>query len=381
MAHLDHARSPRGLARTTRVPDTAILIAMTSEHLTPEAVDAAVRLGWAVAELRGRCWPDGPRPKTSSLPERPEHTLPLRSQRGYDAAQRSAVHTLVALSQQLGIPADDTESALAAGRPWPELSSFFFEFDARVQDSLAWRSEAAANGYLLARGLAECYWGLGPDEAWQEGGKDTGVSLRFLFGTERRRELSRMLGRLKAGQMHPLSGPAISGSIEAWGKVADDPTWSSAPDLREDLYEQVRRWYQLLVLDQDPTTLVKPYAKLNSPHGFFRFMRLYRLQIIIGIVAILLITAFFAFRGQAAGWLPSIFGLLGVGGAVVTGVLTRAQSTAQRLATRMRQDAYTDLVAVAVTSLPEHPNSPKPGTVIEAAVRRRLLTPATPAPD
>jgi hypothetical protein len=344
-------------------------------------IDTAVRLGWVVAELRGRSWPDGPRPATSSLPDRPEHTLPLRSQRGYAAAQRSAVHTLVALATQLGVDAEDAEASLADDKPWAEVSSYFFEFDARVQDSLAWRNEAAANGYLLARGLAECYWGLGPNGSWEENGEQTGVSLRFLFGGERRRELSRMLGRLKAGQMHALSGPAIAGSIEAWGKVAADPSWSRAPDLRDELYEQVRRWYQLLVLDQDPTTLVKPYAKLNTPHNFFRFMRLYRLQIIIGIVAILLITGFFAFRGQATGWLPSFFGIIGVGGAVVTGLLTRAQSTAQRLATRMRQDAYTDLVAVAVTSVPEHPDSPTPGSAIEAAVRRRLLTPATPPPD
>jgi hypothetical protein len=340
-----------------------------------------VRLGWVVAELRGRSWPDGPRPATTSLPDQPEYTLPLRSQRGYAAAQRSAIQTMMALSKLLGVDAEDADEELAMGRPWAEVSSYFFEFDARVQDSLAWRNEGAANGYLLARGLAECYWGLGPDSAWEEGGKQTGVSLLFLFGVDRRRELSRMLGRLKSGQMHELSAPAIAGSIEAWGKVAEDPSWSRAPDLRDELYEQVRRWYQLLVLDQDPTTLVKPYAKLNSPHGFFRFMRLYRLQIIIGIVAILLLTGFFAFRGQATGWIPSIVGALGVGGAVLTTVLTRAQSTAQRLATRMRQDAYTDLVAVAVTSVPEHPGSPTSGSAIEAAVRKRLLTPATPAPD
>jgi hypothetical protein len=287
---------------------------------------------------------------------------------------------MAALAEQLGIEAGDAEAALADDRSWSELSTYFFEFDARVQDSLAWRNEAAANGYLLARGLAECYWGLGPDDGWEENGQQTGVSLRFLFGPDRRRELTRMLGRLTPGQMHELSAAAISGSIEAWGRVADDPEWSRAPDLREQLYEQVRRWYQLLVLDQDPTTLVKPYARLSSPHGFFRFMRLYRLQIIIGIVAMLLITAFFAFRGQTSDWFPSLLGLLGVGGAVVTGVLTRAQSTAQRLPTRMRQDAYTDLVAVAVTSVPTEPGTQK--HTVENAVRRRLLTPATaPPPD
>jgi hypothetical protein len=344
-------------------------------------VETAVRLGWVVAELRGRSWPDGPRPATSSLPPRPQHTLPLRSQRGYAAAQLSAVHTLAALAAQLGVPADDAEASLADDRSWSEVSTYFFEFDARVQDSLAWRNEAAANGYLLARGLAECYWGLGPEAAWEENGQQTGASLLFLFGPDRRRELTRMLGRLKGGQMHSLSAAAISGSIEAWGRVADDPEWSRVPDLRDQLYEQVRRWYQLLVLEQDPTTLVKPYAKLSSPRGFFRFMRLYRLQIIIGIVALLLITAFFAFRGQTSDWLPSMAGVLGVGGAVLTGVLTRAQSTAQRLATRMRQDAYTDLVAVAVTAVPAQPGDGKTGHTIENAVRRRLLTPATAPPD
>ena len=216
------------------------------EALAAPDVRTAVRLGWAVAELRGRSWPEGSRPATSSLPARPEHTLPLRSQRGYAASQRSAVHTLATLATQLGIPADDAHAALAPENDWPAMATYFFDFDARIQDSLASRDEAAANGYLLARGLAECYWGLGPDETWTEGTEPTGVSLQFLFGADRRRELTRMLGRLGSGQMHPLSASAISGSIEAWGRVADDPAWAGAPDLRERLYEQVRRWYQLL---------------------------------------------------------------------------------------------------------------------------------------
>ena len=162
--------------------------------------------------------------------------------------------------------------------------------------------------------------------------------------------------------------------------MADDPAWSRAPDLRDQLYEQVRRWYQLLVLDQDPTTLVKPYAKLSSPGGFFRFMRLYRLQIIIGIVALLLITAFFAFRGETGDWIPSIVGVLGVGGAVLTGVLTRAQSTASAWPPGC---ARTPTPTSSPSPSPPSPRSPAPeGHTIENAVRRRLLTPATaPPPD
>jgi hypothetical protein len=287
------------------------------------------------------------------------------------------------LATKLHVPADDAEAALEAEKPWAEVSTYFYDLDARIQDSLAWRDEGAANGYLLARGLAECYWGLGPDTAWAEGGRDTGVSLRFLFGPDRRRELTRMLGRLEPGQMHGLSAAAISGSIEAWGRVAEDATWSLAPDLREQLYEQARRWYQLLVLDQDPTTLVKPYAKLSSPHGFSRWLRLYRPQILLGFAAICLIVLFVAIQDRiGGGWIPGFLGFLGIGGVALTGILARAQNTAQRLATRLRQDAYTDLVAVAVTAVPTYPGTAEGASSnkIESAVRRRLLTTATAPP-
>jgi hypothetical protein len=364
-------------------------VALVSEagvEVAPPDVGTAVRLGWAVAELRGRCWPDGPRPTTSTLPSRPAHTLPLRSQRADDAARLSAVRTLVSLAGELQVPVDDADESLAADRSWEDVSTYIFDLDARIQDSLTTRSEAAANAYLLARGLAECYWGLGADTDWRYGHEDTGVSLRFLFGRDRRRELTRMLGRLESGQMHPLSAAAISGSIEAWGKVADDPVWAGAPDLREQLYEQVRRWYQLLLLRQDPTTLVKPYARLSSPHGVRRALRLYRPQILLGFAALALIVAFFVVRDRfGSGWIPSLFGAIGVGGVALTGVLARAKSTAERLATRLRQDAYTDLVAVAIASVPVYPGdagSPR-ATVnrVEDAVRQRALTTPTAPPS
>ena len=167
-----------------------------------------------------------------------------------------------------------------------------------------------------------------------------------------------MLGRLESGQMHPLSASAISGSIEAWGQVADDPAWAGTADLRDRLYEQVRRWYQLLLLRQDPTTLVRPYAKLSSPHGIRRALRLYRPQILIGFAALALIVIFFVVRDRfGSGWIPSLIGAIGVGGVALTGLFARAKNTAERLATRMKQDAYTDLVAVAVASVPDYPGA------------------------
>jgi len=67
---------------------------------------------------------------------------------------------------------------------------------------------------------------------------------------------------------------------------------------------------------------------------------------------------------------------------VAAGLLARGQSAAQRLLTRLRQDAYTDLVAVSVTILPEWPGGG--GRVreqVESAVRRRELTTVTRPPS
>ena len=50
---------------------------------------------------------------------------------------------------------------------------------------------------------------------------------------------------------------------------------------------------------------------------------------------------------------------------------------------RMRQDAYTDLVAVWVTAIPAMPGRRRDHTlaeVVQRAVRQRRLTPPTPAP-
>ena len=74
---------------------------------------------------------------------------------------------------------------------------------------------------------------------------------------------------------------------------------------------------------------------------------------------------------------------------VVAGLLARGQSAAQRLLTRVRQDAYTDLVAVSVTIVPTAPTGPHDPTAtswravrrrLEPIVRKRLLTPPTAPP-
>ena len=55
------------------------------------AVLSAVRLGWSVAEMRGRNWPDGPPGEVIGMPDHVDHPLPLRIERGRaSSASRSS---------------------------------------------------------------------------------------------------------------------------------------------------------------------------------------------------------------------------------------------------------------------------------------------------
>ena len=380
------------------------------------AVIDTLRLGWSVAEVRGRHWPQGPRPQATPLPLRPDLVLPLRSQRVVSASREEAVASLVALVQRLGLDRNATfESGLrSAVAPWDTdtgtgtstvpatadhdawrpTGTFFLQWDAWFQDELARRAESLANGYLLGRGLAECFWGLGPDDQWQIDGTTSAVSLPFLLGADRRRELTRMLGRLEPGVAHEMTPPAVAGTLEAWGVVAADPQWAGHPAMRDKLYEQARRWYQLLVLGQDPTTLIRPYERLRSPTNILRAVKIFWPQIALALLSIALVTAYFSVVGTAGDvgsvpvWFSSLLATGGFGAFAAAGILARGKSAAQRMVTRLRQDAYTDLVAVSVTTVPPPPAAPGGKAqrirfarhLVEAAVRRRTLTPPTPPP-
>ena len=144
-------------------------------------VTAALRLGWAVAEARGRNWPFGPRPTFNPLPVHPGHVLPLRSQRPGAASRQESIHSVVVLSAHLQLTGanDMAEAARTAFSPfeqdrpaveaglgiqpsnWPDAAAFFLRWDAQFQEELALQGESLANAYL-GRWLAECFWGLGP---------------------------------------------------------------------------------------------------------------------------------------------------------------------------------------------------------------------------
>jgi hypothetical protein len=385
-------------------------------------VIVALRLGWAMAEARGRSCPYGPEPgKGTRLPPPDDlQLLPLRYQRDADSSRVDAVSTLLAQLRRLGVSigVDELGQALKSGQDkvsdadWPQMASAFKAADTSIQDGLATKDDALANAYLLGRGLAECFWGFSPDKHWStDRPRPVGLSLGFLFGPDRCRELTRMLGRLKAPYLNALSPSVISGSIEAWGAVATDSTWSSSDELEPRLYEQVRRWYQLLVLGQDPTTMIKPDDGLKNRHYLKQTAKAFWVQGVLAVVALGLSSSFVVGL-KVDDWpagLTTFLGTGGVGVLALTGLLTKGQSAAQRMLARMRQDAYTDLVAVSVTAVPVYPGRPSSATAgtvtddatiaarkladrlrdqmwsearsrVEKAVRSRRITPPTAPP-
>lgn len=305
----------------------------------------------------------------------PLNLLPLRSQRGAVSSRRGAVSTLAVQARSLGLAGRDLHIQLRgdeeeiSGGAWAELSQAFLDVDSYWQDELAQKDEALANAYLLGRGLAECYWGLGPRDEWEV---NRGCSPVFLLGDERRDELTRMLGRLDPGVVHDLTPSCVDGTLRAWQQVAENAEWLAASDLPDQLYAQARVWYQLLVLGQDPTTQVAPGAKLTSARYAWRTLKAFWPTVTMAAVALGLTTTAVT-TDELAALLPGGIGALGV-----AGLLGKGQSTAQQMLTRLRQDAYTDLVAYSVTLLPERPEGVRTST--QSLVRLRSLTPPTPAP-
>src|SRR5215472_17312527 len=328
----------------------------------------ALRLGWYVAEVRGRSRPGGPRPPGDELPSRGDHVLPLRIERTAPELRTEAQAILHKLSGDLGVDAvtdhDPAQSrtavigqqadALAAAEPqsaaavaaWQALTASLYQLDAHAQDTLTAESDLRAAAYQLGRGLAEMYWALDPDAACDPLMPECWT---FLLGAHRCEELTRLVGRL-SGYLNPYCPPAVAGTL--------------------------RRWYELLVLGQDPSTLIRPYALLKNWHATVHALRALRVQLVTAAISLVLVIAVIALisNGSANALLKALLGVVGVVGLSAATVWARLKTTAQGVIARFRQDAYTDLVAVAIAEAPDKPGARSPREVVVEEVRKRTLT-------
>jgi hypothetical protein len=357
----------------------------------------ALRFGWYVAEVRGRNRPGGPRPAADPLPNRLGHVLPMRIERTGPELRIEAQAILGKLAGDLGVDVvtvngqqqsrttviDQQARTLARASPdtqaaadaWDALAASLYELDAHAQDTLAAESDMRSAAYQLGRGLAEVYWALDPAAACDPPTPDC---WEFLLGAHRCAELTRLAGRLSA-YFNPYCCPAVAGTIRLWQSVAGDPQWRQ--DAQGYLFQQLRRWDELLILGQDPSTLIKPYALVKNWHTTLRVLRALWLQLVTAVISLALVIAGITLiaEGSSTPFVKSLLGVLGAVGLTTAAFQTRLKNTAQSLLTRLRQDAYTDLVAGEIAIAPDKPGARRPGKVVAEEVSKRTLTTAADA--
>jgi hypothetical protein len=360
----------------------------------------AFRLGWYLAEVRGRNRPNPPDRDDSGLPGGDYRPLPLRIERTSTERRIEAQGVLAGLAKEFlvdddggggsyGKRVDQDGYRLAAARKspktapaalvvqWKELAEVLWDFDAHIQDVLTAASEIQACAYQLGRGLAETYWALDPFET------GTAHGWAFLFGNRRCAELSRLVGRLSA-YLNTYTGSAIVGSIEIWKVFAREAVFDkdqaaqelAARSAQDAVRDQVRRWYELIVLAQDPTTLIKPFDVLGNFRTVKQAVRQFWPQVAVTAIGLGCLAAVLILLGAGAGsgLLKTLGVILAATGLSIGGITGALKNSAQGLLVRLRQDTYTELVTEGVIVQP--PSMSK--ATMRKAVAQRKLTPITP---
>jgi hypothetical protein len=235
-----------------------------------EQVRAAFRLGWAVAELRGRYRPDlFLHPEPGALPafarDADDQPLPLGVERKNREVRIEVFEAALGLSKVLDLKLkidgretvdriqqaleglENTNEARRRSR-WPAVARAFYRWDAQIQDTLVVRATQAA-AYQLGRALAETYWALNPDLPDNEMG-----SWRFLLGPSRQETVGRLVARLSA-YIGPLIAAAIQSSFAPWCVLASDADRRRAEGVRSALYQQGLLWRDLIRGERLPLDL------------------------------------------------------------------------------------------------------------------------------
>lgn len=363
------------------------------------AVLKAFRLGWYLAEVRGRNRPNSPERDEHWLPGGDYRPLPLRVERTATERRIEGQGVLTELAIRLfvdedghggsyGKRVDQDACHLARSRhakaqqsvldqQWKDLAEVLWDFDAHIQDELTARSEIQACAYQLGRGLAETYWALDPLESADAHG------WTFLLGERRCAELGRLVGRISA-HLNIYTGSAVVGSIEIWKEFAreavfdrNDPAQvKSAMAAQEAMHGQIRRWYELIVLGQDPTTLIRPFGALNGFRMLTQALRQFWPQVVLAVVGLGFLGTFIvlATLGPGNGLAKTLGATIGAAGLSLGGVTGALKNSAQSLLVRLRQDTYTELVTEGVIVKPPAMSR----ATMRRAVAQRRLTPITP---
>jgi hypothetical protein len=322
-----------------------------------EQVIQAFRLGWTLAELRGRYRPGVAVVREPPGGVRSDHALPLADERSIDEQLIELHGSLSELADKLGVDPTTNEpgvgqlgSQLRSNRSdqlWEKLAELAYRWDAFIQDTLVIAASVAA-AYQLGRGLAETYWALDPGvqdpEDWR--------AWQFVLGERRCRVLGRLAARL-VDYVDPLTVPAVTASLNAWVAVAADPERRHAPATLAALYDQGLLWRDLFRGERRPEDLAASERPLRHVGLVLPVLRAFYLQIIFVVIGagLLAVSAAELAAGSATKANTFIAILAGLG-ITSAGAYARAKGMATSLIDHLRTAFERDRVGVAATLAP-----------------------------
>ena len=345
----------------------------------------AVRLGWSVAEVRGR-HRIGDNPTRLGLPafakplRRFENALPLMSERSEAEQRIEAERVLKALAKvaRVDVPCSALTGqpetvatqcatdrltclamALSEAKPgeekdaWIHLTNFFYGWDAVIQDTLACRDFGTSSAYQLGRGLAEIFWAFDasapPDDA---------RSAAVLLGPNRVGQLKDLLDRL-AHHFPPLSSSAVEFSLEQWAAAAARRQVTDSRDTYQLLAHQGTVWRDMLLTAKDPKLYLKATTLLDRAGQLREVARRFIPEISLLAVGtgVLSTGAALLTTGGAPHALGAALAVLGAAGISVSGVAAKLKDAANNLLQQLRNELYEAAVAEATCFAPRLPQA------------------------
>lgn len=383
------------------------------------AAAAAMRFGWALAEVRGRFDPWCPE-RQGVVPGEPTLLLDAAHERSATECQIEAAKVLAALDDgpdnQIGLDAiSDRQEWLPPGLPdgvnstaklllfvaarliyartgkdmsatlgtsriaaeeleapdfsggawWKRLQWFLWAWDEALQDKYATGEFGTASAYQLGRGLAEAYWALGPNDPDKAA---VARRWRFYLGHNRVRALTHLCRRLAPIAIKKQAAPAIVCSLDKWEEVA------AAPDRYVDpvdaLEGQVRIWRDLLVTGADPLDLADPARLEDVARDPRPILKAFRWELLVAVVGALALSLGISFLSSSA---SSVVSALSAVGITSSGLVGWTKSRMQGVRSRVGDAVDQSVANEAVLHLPRRQD--------EGPTRRTPLSPWRSVPD
>ncbi len=337
----------------------------------------ALRLGWHIAELRGRLKILDP----YSRPEEPDYVFQLVDERTKVEMVLGIGAVVVHAAKQLGVgnwaldelTGFDEKDATIESRleklgktiifdvdphkrdqAWEELVKLLWYWDLKIIDSLNANSAAEGTGYQLGRAFSEIRWA--PDtmfgESWMKGRTTALNGPRVAI-------VLRLVERL-TDQLGALTGRALSVSLQAWGDLAahEMKLISDSVSLAK-LEQQGDIWHDLILRERPAESLLVTDAGTLIKHrySFVPVLRQFLPELIAATLALglIVVTGALLITSQGTPLWTFITGALGVVGISAAGVRARLKNAATGILGRLRDALTAELIGDVATVLPATP--------------------------